>query len=233
MVSACTALEYSCWAISIVLVIVLVVLGCTEMGKGPGGGSYHGKKAARFAKNAESNKKSAKYSYSAPDDGSDRHFQENALDGRENNKKVDELGSAVEGAFASYEPNDRERASSNGMPLSWQSDETRAALKQQQSDDGLFQWEHADDADMKPISKEGAARGANTLATAHMETSRSAHGSLSRTVGLNPNAGLRPALAARPMGGKCVSFMDADGRQQLFNKATNCLDSESCPWQKQ
>lgn len=220
--------------ISVVLVIVLIVLGCAEMRKGDAAAG--GKKAARFAETTGGRRgrgKSAKLSYATPEDGSDRHFQSSPLDGRDNNSRASELGGDLNTAFATYEPSEKERASSNGMPLSWQSSETRAALAKQSGDDGLFEWSHADDADMKPISREGAARGANTLATANMETSRAAHGSLSRTIGLSPNAGLRPALAARPMGGKCVSFMDADGRQQLYNKATNCLDSDNCPWQKQ
>lgn len=82
----------------------------------------------------------------------------------------------------------------------------------------------------KPVSKDKAKRGAVTRANQTMVSSRD-DGAKMRTVGMDVLAFARPMRHTPLPLGKCAfPWGDSDTRQFLYNRATNCMASQNCPW---
>lgn len=96
----------------------------------------------------------------------------------------------------------------------------------------LQEFVDADKSSFRPVNKEQALKSANTRPSQHMKNGRDT-GAKSRTVGLYGMAFAGRGPIDRPTNGaSCISFNDTDTRQHHANEATDCLATESCPWQK-
>ena len=235
MTSACAAIEYSCWAIAIVLIAVLVGLGCMEFHRAPHErGARAARKVAiepnppsareRSARNAVAGAKGADYQ-----DAKHKYYDavgkySRAQDGRDNNVRPS-MGHS-EHAFAPL--SDATAKDSLGMPASWQGAGFKVA------DDALqanFSWEAGDDAGFASISHAKAKRGANTHGQ-HFTTMRDA-GPLSRVIGRDTIGALRPPLPKRKVSkDECttVAFNGSGFRKAFVSGDPNPKCGDECPY---
>lgn len=208
--SACSSLEYSCWIISIILIVVLVFLGCSEVKK------INGNVSSKLSKNEKPRSRSAKRSVYKP----------HAISCQNTIGPMDK----IDEAFKSEGVTKDSMTPLVGFPESWKSKEQKKVTEPDSVLDDFFQNTEDDDGFVAP-ELEKARRAANTLATAGMQMERD-DGPKSRTIGQKGLGEMLREAPKLPIGAKCVSFNDTDARQMIYNKATSCMldPSKKCPW---
>ena len=196
----CSALEYSCWVISITLIVVLIGMGCMQMRKGqlddPAVSKGHGPSESRGTCG-----KSARRAYF-----------------KSNTSKVEKLD---DGASCAGHDDDV----SYGFPSTWQTAEQRASKAQHSPLDDMFT--NTDAGDVHVVDKDKAKRASNTLAGFGSESQRS-DGVRARTTGLRGLGDLLRPSKPIPIGAKCVSFLDSDSRVIAHDSKSDCLKKGAC-----
>ena len=200
--SCYSSMDTMCGVLVVVVVVVLIYLGCSEIGKAPSSAT-----AARRATTARATVPSQASK-------SDDHGSSKLPDPR---RKLE--GIPLADAFQQF---DVDQSLHRIVP-----DNAYAV-----PDDVYLQdFIDGDKSTFRPVDKEAALKSANTRPAQHMKNGRD-NGTKARTVGLSPNEFVRRTLQRPVSSSTCVAFNDTDTRHVLVNEATNCFESESCPWQQ-
>lgn len=211
-----SVIAYMAWIVGIIVVIALVYLGCTELGKtGAPPGTVSGFRGPSVSgrRTSSSGARSTQGEFGVSD------------------------GSAVNGV---HQPQDGDQAfnssfkvdTHNMVPIDGTAPSPTALPSSNNAN--LPQWENSWNPDstyaeqqFKPVNKEGAKKGANHLAYFGMQMQRDA----CRPKGqVDVIGALRPKTAPIPINRCPISFNDADCRQVLYNQKTNCWNQGNCPW---
>lgn len=202
MASSCSPslLTFSCWAVGAVVVSILVWLAVTNLTTAFDSSSPHSSSSCSAMRGSLSAKRAA----------ASTHTKAAPLDH----------------SFNEVTKMDKVTAS---MP--WD----KSVAKQEEAETmhgfmAMFIDEDKMQSSLKPMTKEGAMRGANTSAYSMTESSRAENGKVSN-LGVNVLAGIRPKPASKPIGNCSISFNDADTRQMTIISNTGCDKTNTCSWQ--
>lgn len=201
-----SAIAYSCWAMGAIVVVVIAWLACTQLSATfasppPPPSVCGGAASARRAVSA----RHAGHAGSLPQQNCAQPLQQ----------AFNEIPTAHMQKTTASMPWDRTKESQLEAVVS-----------------GDFMALFIDDENMtnlKPMSKDGARRGANTNAFAGTRSSRAQTGKASN-LGVDTVAALRPRAAAKTIGKCPISFNDSDQRQMEYDNETSCFSKENCPW---
>lgn len=207
--ASCTGMDTICWAIAVVVILVLVYLGCTEV-KRMHSYSSSSSAPACTAKRAAPRSARAAAAESPPASPLSPPLSPPT--------HTDSRGAMLDDAFAQV-PVDPTM--------------TRVVNKDASdiSNDFFLQEFHDDDSSsFRPIDKEKAMKSANVRPAQQMKNGRADGAPPARMVGLSPMEFARKTIQRPVTGGGCMSFNDTDARHVLVDNTTNCFSTGNCPW---
>ena len=190
-------LDTVCWAIALVVIVILSVLACQEMGK------MNSSRAARRVTNTKSAR--ATEHDAAPHDLKKVHAMAHGHDDASHDdmppaRRVLQ-GTDIHDAFAEFEV-DRTMTRIDD-----------ANSKYDVSDDMFLQDFHDEDkTSFRAISKEDALKSANLRPAQQMANGRSDSAPPARTIGLRPNEFARKTIDRTVNSTSCIAFNDTDTR---------------------
>ena len=195
------------------MVICLVYMGCSELGRGPVGVSGMRSTTApgsRISAKRSNSARSTQGEYGVTDSPSGNAHQPSDLSDSFNQ---------------SFSVDTTQHMATNDMV------HTKMPYGGGQD---LPQWENSWNPDsqfaetqFKPVNKEGARKGANHLAAHGMQMQREACKPKGQ---VDVVGALRPKPPPIPINRCPISFNDADCRQVIYNQKTNCWAKGDCPW---
>jgi hypothetical protein len=191
-----------CWIVAIVVIIILVYMGCTELRKSS---------AISARKTQNDTKQKPRKSALRTSRGQNEYTTNDSLHIQK--------GVMIDESFQEVQV-DRSL------------DPVVETMGGSQISENYFMSEFYDASEtaFKPINKEEALRKA-TVRPGNGESDRAAQiDPPARMIGLSPMNFARSKLPNRHGSSHCVSFNDTDHRQVSINAETNCFDSYNCPW---